>query len=81
MLCSTINNQFVLSVVDDGEDNAWASDEDVGYGMRIMRYLAKRLGGKLTRSRRGSRGTTVTCSCPTGECISLTARLRALAPV
>jgi PAS domain S-box-containing protein len=78
MICSTINSQFVLSIIDDGQDNAWAADEDAGYGMRIMRYLAKRLGGKLTRSRRGSRGTTVTCSCPTGKPLSLTERLRAL---
>lgn len=78
MICGTINNQFVLSVVDDAEGFSWAEDESGGYGMRVMRYLAKGLGGKLTRSRRACGGTMVTCSCPVDGASSVTARLRAL---
>lgn len=80
MICSTVNKQFVLSILDDGESVDWATDENGGYGMRIMRYLAKRLGGGLTRSRRGGSGTMVTCACPVDDSSAVTARLRAVDP-
>ena len=80
LICGTVNKQFVLSIVDDGEGFSWDAQENSGSGMRIMRYLAKRLGGKLTRSRRACGSTMVTCSCPVDDSSSVTARLRAPKP-
>lgn len=79
MICSTINGQFVLSIVDNGSEFVAVADDDAGFGMRVMRHRAKRLGGKLTRSRRSGGGTMVTCSCPIDD-TSSTATLRLRVP-
>jgi two-component system sensor kinase FixL len=68
MICTVANERFVLNVADDGTGFRLAAASDGGNGMRIMRYRAKRLNGQLTRSRRVSGGTMVTCACPVAAC-------------
>ena len=49
-----------LSITDDGVGIDFEAT-DAGMGLRIMRYRARRIGGKLEVTRRAAGGTVVTC--------------------
>ncbi len=50
-----------LTVEDDGIGIQYPVDERKGMGLRIMRYRAEQIGGKLNVRRRGAGGTSITC--------------------
>jgi PAS domain S-box-containing protein len=57
------NNHITLSVTDDGQGVIEDTGAD-GMGLRIMRYRANALGGRLSVSRRAEGGTCISCVCP-----------------
>lgn len=59
--------EITVSVEDDGVGFDPLSVRNGGMGLRIMRYRAKMISGRLEVRRRPGGGTVVTCSCPTPQ--------------
>jgi signal transduction histidine kinase len=52
-----------ISISDNGAGISNPIDTNKGMGIKIMRYRAQRIGGKLHITRRMPRGTRVVCEC------------------
>ena len=63
-LCCRIDGEKLeLSVADRGAGLTPREDGAVGFGLRIMRYRARAIGGEIALSPRPDGGTLMQCSC------------------
>jgi nitrate/nitrite-specific signal transduction histidine kinase len=57
------SGELTISIEDDGKGFDPHFVQTGGMGLRIMKYRAKMISGKLEVRRRQAGGTVVTCSC------------------